>query len=71
MGFRTRPRKRPPITNRSSQASINPNGLPPDFYSNPALANQLYNAPVPAGVDRLSNADSNLEGAHDVWTSRR
>ena len=27
---------------------------------------QLYNAPVPAGVDRLSSADNSLEGAHDA-----
>ena len=27
---------------------------------------QLYNAPVPAGVDRLSSADNSLEAAHDA-----
>src|ERR1700683_4615602 len=27
---------------------------------------QLYNSPVPAGVDSLSNADNSLEGAHDA-----
>jgi len=27
---------------------------------------QLYNSPVPAGVDRLSSADNSLEGAHDT-----
>ena len=38
---------------------------PPGTYSNPALATQLYSAPVPAGVDSLSNADNSLESAHD------
>jgi outer membrane receptor protein involved in Fe transport len=34
--------------------------------SNPAPVAQLYNAPVPGGVDSLSNADNSLEGAHDA-----
>ena len=38
---------------------------PPGTYSNPALATQLYSAPVPTGVDSLSNADNSLESAHD------
>ena len=34
--------------------------------TNPAPVSQLYNSPVPAGVDSLSNADNSLEGAHDA-----
>src|SRR5580658_4685005 len=34
--------------------------------TNPSAVPQLYNAPVPPGVDRLSNADNSLEGAHDA-----
>ena len=45
---------------------ISPAGQPAGTYTNPPLATQLYNAPVPPGVDSLSNADNNLEGAHDV-----
>jgi outer membrane receptor protein involved in Fe transport len=44
---------------------INPAGQPSGTYSNPPLATQLYDAPVPPGVDALSNADNILEGAHD------
>ncbi|MEJ0007011.1 MAG: hypothetical protein WDM77_11755 [Steroidobacteraceae bacterium] len=45
---------------------INPAGQPQGDFTNPELATQLYTAPVPAGVGRLSNADNNLEGAHDT-----
>ncbi|HTV53027.1 MAG TPA: TonB-dependent receptor [Steroidobacteraceae bacterium] len=31
----------------------------------PAAVPQLFNSPVPAGVDSLSNADNSLEGAND------
>ena len=34
--------------------------------TNPAPVAQLYNAPVPPGVDSLSSADNSLEGAHDT-----
>src|ERR1700683_3988510 len=34
--------------------------------TNPAPVAQLYNAPVPPGVDTLSSADNELEGAHDA-----
>jgi iron complex outermembrane recepter protein len=34
--------------------------------TDPAPVAQLYNSPVPAGVDRLSSADNSLEGAHDT-----
>jgi outer membrane receptor protein involved in Fe transport len=34
--------------------------------TNPAPVAQLYNLPVPPGVDALSNADNSLEGAHDA-----
>jgi outer membrane receptor protein involved in Fe transport len=34
--------------------------------TNPAPVAQLYNLPVPPGVDSLSNADNSLEGAHDA-----
>ena len=44
---------------------ISPNTQPPGTFTNPSLAPQLYNAPVPAGVDSLSNADNSLESAHD------
>lgn len=47
--------------NQPLSAALQPSGT----YSNPALATQLYNAPVPAGVDSLSNADNSLESAHD------
>jgi outer membrane receptor protein involved in Fe transport len=33
---------------------------------NPTPVAQLYNLPVPGGVDKLSNADNSLEGAHDA-----
>jgi outer membrane receptor protein involved in Fe transport len=33
---------------------------------NPGQVAQLYNAPVPPGVDTLSSADNSLEGAHDA-----
>jgi outer membrane receptor protein involved in Fe transport len=45
---------------------INPAGQPPGNYTNPPLAVQLYNAPVPAGVDSLSNADNSIENAQDT-----
>jgi iron complex outermembrane receptor protein len=32
----------------------------------PAPVAQLYDAPVPPGVDKLSSADNSLEGAHDT-----
>ena len=32
----------------------------------PAPVAQLYNSPVPPGVDSLSSADNSLEGAHDT-----
>jgi iron complex outermembrane receptor protein len=35
-------------------------------FTNPPLIPQLYNAPVPAGVDALSNADNSLESTHDA-----
>ena len=47
--------------NQPISAALQPSGT----FSNPALATQLYNAPVPAGVDSLSNADNSLESAHD------
>ena len=46
-------------------AWINPAGQPSGTFSNPPLVAQLYSAPVPAGVDALSNADNVLEGARD------
>ena len=47
--------------NQPISAALQPAGT----YSNPALATQLYNSSVPAGVDSLSNADNSLESAHD------
>lgn len=44
---------------------ISPATQPAGSYTNPPLATQLYTAPVPAGVDSLSNADNSLEGAND------
>jgi len=47
--------------NQPISAALQPTGT----YTNPALAAQLYDAPVPAGVNSLSNADNSLESAHD------
>ena len=44
---------------------ISPALQPSGTYTNPALATQLYNSSVPAGVNSLSNADNSLESAHD------
>jgi iron complex outermembrane recepter protein len=44
---------------------ISPATQPTGTFTNPPLATQLYNAPVPPGVDSLSNADSSLEGTDD------
>ncbi len=44
---------------------ISPATQPTGSFTNPPLATQLYDAPVPAGVDSRSNADSSLEGAND------
>ncbi len=46
-------------------AWISPATQPVGTFSNPALATQLYNSPVPAGVDSLSNADVAPESATD------
>jgi iron complex outermembrane receptor protein len=35
-------------------------------FTNPALIPQLYNAPVPAGVDDLSSAENSLQSTHDA-----
>jgi len=47
--------------NQPSTRLCNPRG---DF-TNPPLATQLYDAPVPAGVDRLSSAENIADGTHD------
>jgi len=39
---------------------------PAGTFTNPALATQLYNAPVPAGVDRLSTAENTLTTTKDA-----
>jgi len=44
---------------------ISPATQPTGTFTNPPLATQLYNSPVPAGVDALSNADNSLEAAKD------
>lgn len=46
-------------------AWINAAAQPQGDFTNPPLATQLYNAPVPQGANRLSNADNSLESAHD------
>jgi iron complex outermembrane receptor protein len=38
----------------------------PTCCTDPAPLAQLYNSPVPGGVDSLSSADNSLEGAHDA-----
>ena len=44
---------------------ISPALQPSGNFSNPALATQLFNAPVPAGVDSLSNAQNSLNVTND------
>jgi outer membrane receptor protein involved in Fe transport len=44
---------------------INPALQPSGNFTNPPLATQLYDAPVPAGVDRLSSAENIADGTHD------
>ncbi len=39
--------------------------LPPGNFANPPAATQLFSAPVPAVVDRLSNADNGTDRTHD------
>jgi iron complex outermembrane receptor protein len=52
----------PAAYNQPISAANQPSGS----FSNPALAPQLYNAPVPAGVDRLSTAENSLTTTHDT-----
>ena len=44
---------------------INPAGQPPGNFTNPPLAAQLYDSPVPAGVDSLSSAEYSADTTHD------
>lgn len=44
---------------------ISPATQPSGNYSNPALATQLFNAPVPPGVDSLSDAEYGITTTHD------
>jgi iron complex outermembrane recepter protein len=44
---------------------ISPSLQPTGNFTNPALATQLYNASVPAGVDSLSNAQNALDTTND------
>jgi iron complex outermembrane recepter protein len=44
---------------------INPAAQPAGNFTNPPLATQLYDAPVPAGVDRLSSAEYSPDITHD------
>ncbi len=39
--------------------------LPSGSFTNPSVATQLYSAPVPPGVDQLSNADNGPDTTHD------
>ena len=52
----------PAAYNQPISAANQPSGS----FTNPALAPQLYNAPVPAGVDRLSTAENTLTTTHDT-----
>ena len=40
-------------------------GQPAPIYTNPALVPQLYNVPVPAGIDRLSSAENSTTTTTD------
>jgi len=44
---------------------INPAAQPAGDFTNPSLAGQLYDAPVPAGVDSLSSAEYFADTTHD------
>ena len=44
---------------------ISPATQPSGTYANPALATQLFNAPVPPGVDRLSDAEYGITTTRD------
>jgi iron complex outermembrane recepter protein len=44
---------------------INPAAQPSGNFANPTLATQLYNSPVPAGVDSLSSAEYSADVTHD------
>ena len=44
---------------------ISPLLQPSGNFTNPALATQLFNAPVPAGVDSLSNAQNSMDVTND------
>ena len=46
---------------------ISPANQPSGAFTNPALATQLYNSPVPAGVDRLSTAENALTTTQDTF----
>src|ERR1700759_2065947 len=53
-------------TSRSSyNEPINPATLPVGDYTNPAAIPQLYDAPVPPGVDRLSSAEYGADPTRD------
>ena len=57
-----------PYAARSTAAfnePINPAGQPSGDYTNPALATQLFNAPVPPGVNRLSDAEYGITTTRD------
>jgi iron complex outermembrane receptor protein len=45
---------------------INPANLPSGNFTNPPVANQLFNAPVPAGVDRLSSPENSPDTTEDT-----
>jgi iron complex outermembrane receptor protein len=40
--------------------------LPSGNFTNPPVATQLFNAPVPAGVDRLSSPENSPDTTHDT-----
>ncbi len=44
---------------------INPAAQPAGDFTNPPLATQLYDSPVPAGVDSLSSAEYSADITHD------
>ena len=45
---------------------INPANLPSGNFTNPPALTQLYNLPLPAGIDRLSSPENSADTTHDT-----
>jgi iron complex outermembrane receptor protein len=52
-------------SNAAYNQPINDAAQPPGPFTNPPLAPQLYDSPVPAGVDALSSAEYSPDTTHD------